>query len=431
MFSFRQRPVQQQEMEIIKFPEVGVFLQDSSRLLQMELIDLTERDLHLIRNVKELVEVRIKEVVESFYKTIESVPEFSSIIREHSTSERLRQTLRHHIVEMLEGRIDVTYIEKRKRVSLLHVRIGLTTKWYLAAFQKLEKSIRKIVRQSSYSEALKAEIVEALSKICNFEQQIVLEEYERVSSNLVVERQEQIKSDVREVIGTISKDLEAQSQETHIAVMDLISNTRDVNSQIGQTLQVALSTKVASDEGHTQMVRLSTQTSEINKKADEMTEMVKELDSSSLEIQEVVKMVKGIADQTNLLALNSAIEAARAGEHGKGFAVVADEVKKLAEQTKQSVEQIAVLIGGSSAVTEQVIHSINHIQLLVEAGLEQNEASLESFEKISTSIQATITDFQQVAKQVEDLTFIAETIGDSSNRLSKASDKLEETIATF
>lgn len=431
MFSFRQRPVQQQEMEIIKFPEVGVFLQDSSRLLQMELIDLTERDLHLIRNVKELVEVRIKEVVESFYKTIESVPEFSSIIREHSTSERLRQTLRHHIVEMLEGRIDETYIEKRKRVSLLHVRIGLTTKWYLAAFQKLEKSIRKIVRQSSYSEALKAEIVEALSKICNFEQQIVLEEYERVSSNLVVERQEQIKSDVREVIGTISKDLEAQSQETHIAVMDLISNTRDVNSQIGQTLQVALSTKVASDEGHTQMVRLSTQTSEINKKADEMTEMVKELDSSSLEIQEVVKMVKGIADQTNLLALNSAIEAARAGEHGKGFAVVADEVKKLAEQTKQSVEQIAVLIGGSSAVTEQVIHSINHIQLLVEAGLEQNEASLESFEKISTSIQATITDFQQVAKQVEDLTFIAETIGDSSNRLSKASDKLEETIATF
>lgn len=431
MFSFRKKHVQQQVNEIPEFPEVGIFLNDSTRLLQMEIIDLTERDLHLIRSVKELVEVRIKDVVESFYRTIESVPEFSSIIREHSTSERLRQTLRHHIVEMLEGRIDETYIEKRKRVSLLHVRIGLTTKWYLAAFQKLEKTIRKIVQQSNYSRELRDEIAEAVNKICNFEQQIVLEEYERVSSNLVAEQQERVKMDVREVIGTISKDLEAQSQETHSAVIELISNTRYVNTQIGSSLEVAMATKEASDEGYTQMVRLSTQTTEINKKADEMTEMVKELDSSSLEIQEVVKMVKGIADQTNLLALNSAIEAARAGEHGKGFAVVADEVKKLAEQTKQSVEQIAVLIGGSSAVTEQVVQSIHQIQLLVEAGLEQNEASLESFEKISASIQATITDFEQVAKQVEELTVIAETIGDSSNRLSQASDKLEETIATF
>lgn len=431
MFSFRKKAGQQQITEMKHYPEVGIYLTDSSRLLQIELIELTVRDLHLIRSVKELVEVHIKEVVESFYKTIESVPEFSNIIREHSTSERLRQTLRHHIVEMLEGRIDGTYIEKRKRVAMLHVRIGLTTKWYLAAFQKLEKSIRKIVQQSNYSKEMKAEISEAVSKICNFEQQIVLEEYERVSTNLVAEQQERVKTDVREVIGTISKDLDAQSQETHIAVIDLISNTRNVNEQIGGSLEVAMATKEASDEGYTQMVRLSTQTVEINKKADEMTEMVKELDSSSLEIQAVVEMVKGIANQTNLLALNSAIEAARAGEHGKGFAVVADEVKKLAEQTKESVEQIAVLIGGSSAVTEQVVQSIHQIQLLVEAGLEQNEASLESFEKISTSIQATISDFEEVAKHVQELTVIAETIGESSDRLSKASDKLEETIATF
>ena len=50
-----------------------------------------------------------------------------------------------------------------------------------------------------------------------------------------------------------------------------------------------------------------------------------------------------------------------------------------------------------------MIDSIHQIQLLVEDGLKQNEQSLHSFEKISKSVDTTISDFENVGSQLEEL----------------------------
>ncbi len=76
------------------------------------------------------------------------------------------------------------------------------------------------------------------------------------------------------------------------------------------------------------------------------------------DIISIVKTVEAISDQTGLLALNASIEAASAGEAGRGFSVVAEEVRKLADNSKQSVNTINAsledFIKGVNSMVEQV-----------------------------------------------------------------------------
>ncbi|NHC12184.1 methyl-accepting chemotaxis protein [Motilibacter deserti] len=95
-----------------------------------------------------------------------------------------------------------------------------------------------------------------------------------------------------------------------------------------------------------------------------MTAEVEGLAAASSAINDVIKIISGIADQTNLLALNATIEAARAGEVGRGFAVVANEVKELARETGDATKRVADQVAGIQASSETVaagIHATSEI----------------------------------------------------------------------
>nr|WP_269205137.1 methyl-accepting chemotaxis protein [Motilibacter aurantiacus] len=112
--------------------------------------------------------------------------------------------------------------------------------------------------------------------------------------------------------------------------------------------------------------RLRAATDDAGRVADEavqrsstMTGEVEGLAAASAAINDVIKIISGIADQTNLLALNATIEAARAGEVGRGFAVVANEVKELARETGDATKRVADQVAGIQASSQTVASGIH------------------------------------------------------------------------
>ncbi|MBK7972635.1 MAG: methyl-accepting chemotaxis protein [Deltaproteobacteria bacterium] len=93
---------------------------------------------------------------------------------------------------------------------------------------------------------------------------------------------------------------------------------------------------------------------------------ISKLDTSSVQIGSILKVITSIAEQTNLLALNATIEAARAGEFGKGFAVVATEVKELAKATAKATQEIGQEIEAVQRDTRSAVTAIGEITTVID-----------------------------------------------------------------
>lgn len=101
------------------------------------------------------------------------------------------------------------------------------------------------------------------------------------------------------------------------------------------------------------------------------------------EIGVTLNIIGEISSSTNLLALNASIEAARAGEAGKGFAVVATQVGNLANNTKESLEQVANVIAN-------VQQNVSNMKMYVAQNADKLEKQNEYFNEVFTGLRDMI-----------------------------------------
>lgn len=238
-------------------------------------------------------------------------------------------------------------------------------------------------------------------------------------------------------VGEISDGATSQASETQratenvIVMGDMIEQTKE---EVQALKEHAQDMKVAGDVASKTLAELD----EINQKTKAAIEVIYRqtytTNESALRIQEVTKMITGIAEETNLLSLNAAIEAARAGEQGRGFAVVASQIQKLAEQSNASTEEIAKIINVLIADAERAVETMNSVKKIMDEQIQNVERADRAFEEVRLGIEASINGVEKINDKTEKLDFARTNVIDIVQSLTAIAEEnaasTEETSAS-
>lgn len=236
--------------------------------------------------------------------------------------------------------------------------------------------IKSIVEASSN---IDTKITEAASAI--FEISKTTDEIAQGATQQVADAQNGVKlmEDLANQIATVSDIYNVISSETE--------NVTGLNKQ---GIEIVMSLKEKSND--------------YNLSSQKIFATVEKLTGALNNIGVFVESIKSIANQTNLLALNAAIEAARAGEAGRGFAVVADEVRKLADESKNSTEEISAMMDSILNDSKQAMEAMEvmkEVSNQQSISVEQTEVSFKMIADAIDSIAVKMSDTNKAVTQMD------------------------------
>lgn len=259
----------------------------------------------------------------------------------------------------------------------------------------------------------------------------------------------------QEAIQSLAQQAITEAEETRDtlkSVAMMAQSIREVANNANQAEQIAedtyntvLTSTNNMDSTVDSILNLRTTVSDTAKKMERLAD-------SSQKISQAVSLIEEIALKTNVLAINAGAEADRAGEYGQGFSVVAEQVGILAEQSKAAISEIAQVVSGIQAETEEVrqamesgtvqvvntTHLVENTKQSLAEVLEKSQTIDRLMRSISQSTVSQAETSQTVTSLMQKIAKLSATTSKSSTEVARSigetaqvAQKLESTVAQF
>ncbi len=243
---------------------------------------------------------------------------------------------------------------------------------------------------------------------------------------------------VSEAVNDISVGAVSQSESVQTASnkTDAIGEDIEViNSGMGQLNEYSLHMKKSCDTAMDTLAALIASNEDVSKSVHDIGETISATNESVQNISQFSDAIMDIASQTNLLSLNASIEAARAGESGRGFAVVADEIRQLADQSRESADEIKAIIDTLLQETEASVGVMDELNRSITTQGEQINSTQRDMEGMTDDVAHVFESAEQIRERVEDLndakSGLVEIISDLSAVSEENAASSEETSASM
>jgi len=142
-----------------------------------DLLELSRADLKLLSSHKAIIESRIDDIVLDFYENQTENDEISLLIGDADTLARLQSAQRKYILDLFSGHYEDEYVNNRLRIGLVHKRIGVEPKLYLASVRQLKGVITKVLTQIIDDSDELAATLDVLEKLFYFDITLVFDTY--------------------------------------------------------------------------------------------------------------------------------------------------------------------------------------------------------------------------------------------------------------
>ncbi|MDB9313835.1 methyl-accepting chemotaxis protein [Spirulina sp. CS-785/01] len=244
-----------------------------------------------------------------------------------------------------------------------------------------------------------------------------------LTSQTVVQN-EQLQQEMEQKADLLDSQSRALQQETR--KRELIQSVfQQLEELRGGARQVAEFSQSATDisqetlnwveEGVGAIAQTQKQMQQLEGTVSQIAEQMEQLNDNTRQIGTITDLVNELASQTNMLALNAAVEAVRAGEQGKGFSVVAAEIRKLADRSRESVEQINQQLG-------TIREAIKAMLGTAEGGTKRVTAS----NRIATE---TLDTLERMRQSVDDVTRNSQEISQATQQQAATIEQVVQNIA--
>lgn len=228
-----------------------------------------------------------------------------------------------------------------------------------------------------------------------------------------------------------AKEMAALSESNVAVVEEITASMNQVNGTIkdnSETLQhLSVSSKELIEHNHRSLAEIkeiNELKQEVMDNANIMSKQIEQLVEMANKVNDIVLGVGAIADQTNLLALNASIEAARAGENGRGFAVVAQEIRKLADNTKESLQDMKNFVNNIQNTAKDGKQSMNNTISSTENMSKKIDSITYTTENNVNMLEKTVSDVYKINESMGDISLAATEINKAMDTSSKDAERL-------